>query len=95
MRTWWWAIRELLTDSSFHGEGHRELWTRPRFAGIRTSRRRVLRLMRTHGLLAHQRTGRPRGSKAHGGTITTDRVDTIWASDLTSVMTGGVKPPSS
>ena len=82
------AIRQLLTDSPFHGEGHRKLWARLRFAGIRTSRRRVLRLMRTHGLLAHQRAGRPRGPKAHDGTITTDRVDTMWGSDLTSVMTG-------
>jgi putative transposase len=82
------AIRQLLTDSPFHGEGHRKLWARLRFAGIRPSRRRVLRLMRTHGLLAHQRAGRPRGPKAHDGTITTDRVDTMWGSDLTSVMTG-------
>ena len=44
--------------------------------------------MRTHGLLAHQRAGRPRGSKAHDGTITTDRVDLMWGTDLTSVMTG-------
>ncbi len=40
------AIRQLLTDSPFHGGGHREPWARLRFAGIRTSRRRVLRLMR-------------------------------------------------
>ena len=82
------AIRQLLTDSPFHGEGHRKLWARLRFAGIRTSRRRVLRLMRTHGLLAHQRAGRPHGSKAHDGTITTDRVDLMWGTDLTSVITG-------
>jgi transposase InsO family protein len=81
------AIRRLLTDSPFHGEGYRKLWARLRFAGIRTSRRRVLRLMRAHGLLAHQRVGRPRGSKAHDGTITTGRVDMMWGSDLTSVTT--------
>ena len=52
------AIRQLLTDSPFHGEGYRKLWARLRFAGIRTSRRRVLRLMREHGLLAQQRAGR-------------------------------------
>jgi putative transposase len=80
-------IRQLLTDSPFHGEGYRKLWARLRFAGIRTSRRRVLRLMREHGLLAHQRVGRPRGSRAHDGTITTERVDVMWGSDLTSVMT--------
>src|SRR3954466_14022154 len=44
--------------------------------------------MRGHGLLAPQRAGRPRGSKAHDGTITTDRVDLMWGTDLTSVVTG-------
>jgi putative transposase len=83
------AIRRLLTDSPFHGEGYRKLWARLRFAGIRTSRRRVLRLMRAHGLLAPHRAGRPRGPKTHDGTITTERVDLMWGTDLTSVMTGG------
>ena len=82
------AVRRLLADSPFHAEGHRKLWARLRFAGIRTSRRRVLRLTREHGLLAHQRAGRAHGPKAHDGTITTDRVDVIWATDLTSVTTG-------
>jgi transposase InsO family protein len=82
------AIRQLLQDSPFHGEGHRKLWARLRVAGIRTSRRRVLRLMREHGLLAHQRVGRPHGSRAHDGTITTERIDLMWGTDLTSVMTG-------
>src|SRR3954452_8150278 len=81
-------IRKLLAASPFHGEGHRKLWARLRFAGIRTSRRRVLRVMRENRLLAHQRAGRPRGSRAHDGTITTERVDVMWGSDLTSVMTG-------
>jgi putative transposase len=82
------AIRALLTASPFHGEGHRKLWARLRFAGVRTSRRRVLRLTREHGLLAHQRPGRPHGPRAHDGTITTERVDLMWGADLTSVMTG-------
>jgi putative transposase len=82
------AIRQLLRDSPFHGEGYRKLWARLRFSGIRTSRRRVLRLMREHGLLAHQRAGRPHGARAHDGTITTERVDVMWGTDLTSVMTG-------
>jgi putative transposase len=82
------AIRQLLMSSPFHGEGHRKLSARLRFAGIRTSRRRVLRLMRAHGLLAPQRAGRPRGPKTHDGTITTGRIDLMWGTDLTSVMTG-------
>jgi transposase InsO family protein len=81
-------IRKLLTGSPFHGEGHRKLWARLRFAGIRTSRRRVLRLTREHGLLAHRRAGHPRGPKAHDGAITTERVDLMWGTDPTSVMTG-------
>ena len=40
------AIRAALTASPFHGEGHRKVWARLRVAGVRTSKRRVLRLMR-------------------------------------------------
>jgi putative transposase len=82
------AIRRLLEDGPFHGEGCRKLWARPRFAGVRTSRRRVLRLAREHGLPARQRPGRRHGPKAHDGTITTDRVDLMWGTDLAPVMTG-------
>lgn len=71
-------IRGLLADSPFHGEGYRKVWARLRHAGVRTSPRRVLRVMREHGLLAHQRTGSPRGPRAHDGTITTERVDEMW-----------------
>jgi putative transposase len=82
------AIRGLLAASPFHGEGYRKVWARLRFAGIRTSRRRVLRLMRAHGLLAPSRVGRPHGPKAHDGTIRTARVDAMWGTDLTSTLTG-------
>jgi putative transposase len=82
------AIRSVLTGSGFHGEGYRKVWARLRFVGIRTSRRRVLRLMREHVLLAHQRPGAARGPRNHDGTIVTERVDVMWGADLTSVMTG-------
>jgi putative transposase len=82
------AIRELLAASLFHGEGYRKIWARLRFAGIRTSKRRVLRLMREHDLLAQGRVGRPHGPKAHDGTIRTERVDEMWGTDLTSTLTG-------
>jgi transposase InsO family protein len=81
-------IRQLLANGPFHGEGYRKVWARLRFKGVRTSRRRVLRLMGEHRLLAHQRAGTPRGAKAHDGTIVTERVDRMWGTDLTSVMTG-------
>jgi len=82
------AIRDVLADSPFHGEGHRKVWARLRFGGIRTSKRRVLRLMREHDLLAPSRVGRPHGPKAHDGTIRTERVDQMWGTDLTSTATG-------
>jgi putative transposase len=81
------AIRELLAESPFHGEGYRKIWARLRLAGIRTSKRRVLRLMQEHGLLAPGRVGRPHGPRAHDGTIRTERVDAMWGSDLTSTLT--------
>jgi transposase InsO family protein len=81
-------IRALLEDSPFHGEGYRKVWARLRFKGVRTAKRRVLRLMREHGLLAPGRVGRPHGPKAHDGTIRTERVDVMWGTDLTSTMTG-------
>lgn len=82
------AIRKLLADSPFHGEGYRKIWARLRFAGIRTAKRRVLRLTREQGLQAPGRVGRPHGPKAHDGTIRTERVDEMWGTDLTSTMTG-------
>src|SRR6476646_681716 len=69
-------------------EGYRKLWARLRFAGDRTNRRRVLRLAREHGLLAHQRPGRRHGPRAHDGKITTERVDVMWGTDRPSVVTG-------
>lgn len=82
------AIRAVLAGSGFHGEGYRKVWARLRLAGIRTSRRRVLRLMGEHGLLAHQRPGAPRGPRRHDGTITTEQVDVMWGTDFTTVWTG-------
>jgi putative transposase len=81
------AIQELLAQGPFHGEGYRKLWARLRFAGIRTSKRRVLRLTREHALQAPGRVGRPHGPRAHDGTIRTMRVDAMWGSDLTSTLT--------
>ncbi len=81
-------IRAVLAASPFHGEGHRKVWARLRVAGIRTSRRRVLRLMRQHHLLAPARVGAPRGPRSHDGTIIPDALDTMWGTDLTTTITG-------
>jgi putative transposase len=82
------AIRGALAASPFHGEGHRKVWARLRHAGLRTSRRRVLRLMREHGLLAPSRVGSPRGPRSHDGTIIPEAVDEMWGTDLTTTITG-------
>jgi transposase InsO family protein len=81
-------IRTVLAASPFHGEGHRKIWARLRVAGIRTSRRRVLRLMREHHLLAPARVGASRGPRSHDGTIIPDALDTMWGTDLTTTLTG-------
>jgi putative transposase len=82
------AIRGLLAASPFHGEGHRKVWARKRHGGVRTSRRRVLRLMREHGLLAPSRVGSPRGPRNHDGTTIPEAVDRMWGTDLTTTITG-------
>jgi putative transposase len=82
------AIRAVLAASPFHGEGHRKVWARLRHRGTRTSRRRVLRLMRENDLLAPSRTGAPRGPRSHDGTIIPETVDTMWGTDLTTTITG-------
>jgi len=82
------AIRTHLAASPFHGEGHRKVWARLRFAGPRTSLRRVLRLMREHDLLAPGRGGSSRGPRNHDGTIIPETMDTMWGTDLTTTFTG-------
>src|SRR5919202_1696062 len=82
------AIRAVLAASPFHGEGHRKVWARLRHGGVRTSRRRVLRLMRENDLLAPSRSGSPRGKRTYEGTIIPETVDTMWGTDLTSTITG-------
>jgi hypothetical protein len=70
-------IRTLLQASPFPGEGERTVWARLRYAGIRTSPRRVVRVMREQALLAPHRQGQPHGPTAHDGTITPDCMDTL------------------
>jgi putative transposase len=82
------AIRAVLAASPFHGEGHRKVWARLRHAGVRTSKRRVLRLLGAHDLLAPSRAGSPRGPRNHDGTIIPDAVDAMWGTDLTTTWTG-------
>jgi putative transposase len=79
--------RRLLQAALCHGAGYRKVWARLRYAGLRTSPRRVLRVMRAHHLLAPKRLGNPYGPKAHAGTIMPDRIDTLWGTDMTTTFT--------
>jgi len=80
-------IRGVLEASPFHGEGYRKVWARLRYQGVRTSKERVRRLMREHGLQAPHRMGLPRGPRAHEGTIVTDAPDVMWGTDMTTTVT--------
>lgn len=80
-------VRADLAASPFVGEGHRPVWARLTIEQkVRTSRKRVLRLMRENSLLSPHR--RPRGdAKAHEGTIVTDAPDKMWATDGATIDT--------
>jgi len=70
-------IRAVLEAAPFLGEGHRKVWARLRGQGVRTSKARVLRLMREAKLLAPTRAGHAHGPQAHDGTITTEQPDVM------------------
>ena len=62
------AIRAVLAGCPFHGEGYRKVRARLAHRGLQLSGKRVLRLMRSQGLLAPRRLGPPNGNPAHDGT---------------------------
>jgi transposase InsO family protein len=80
-------IRAVLADSPFHGEGYRKVWAQLRHAGVRTSKERVRRLMRAHGLAAARAGATQRGPHAHDGTIIPENVDQMWGTDMTAAVT--------
>lgn len=81
------AIRAVLGASAFTGEGYRKVWAKLRAEDVRAGKRRVLRLMGVHGLLAPQRGGSPRGPQAHDGTIITAAPDLMWGTDFSTTVT--------
>ena len=79
-------IRQQITASPFHGEGHRKIWARLRSQDVRTSKPRVLRLMREAQLLAPSR--RPRSPNTSiPARIITDRPNQVWGTDGTTTVT--------
>lgn len=80
------AIRTVLTDPPFMGEGYRKVHARLRFRGIHADRERVRLLMRENGLQAPGKPQRVLGPRTHDGTITTLRPDEMWGTDATATM---------
>jgi putative transposase len=81
------AMHREIAESPFVGEGHKKLTARLRLRRICTSRKRVLRLMREHGLLAPTPNVRRRSRRLHNGRITTDTPDQLSATDPTEAWT--------
>jgi len=80
-------IRKLLSAPVFTGEGYRKIWARLRHQGIRTSKDRVLRLLRQHQLLSPARQPEPPPINPHEGTIVTDAPQQMWGTDATQTST--------
>jgi transposase InsO family protein len=80
------AIREVLTDPPFMGEGYRKVHARLRYRGVHADIERVRLLMREHGLQAPGKPRRNLGPRVHDGTITTQKPDQMWGTDATSTM---------
>jgi putative transposase len=80
-------IRALLAQPVFTGEGYRKIWARLRHKGTRTSKDRVLRLLREHQLLSPSRRPEPSPSNPHEGTIVTAAPDQMWGTDATATST--------
>lgn len=80
-------IRELLAQPIFSGEGYRKIWARLRHKGIRTSKDRVLRLLREQQLLSPSRQPAPAPRNPHEGTIVTTAPDQMWGTDATATFT--------
>ena len=82
------AIRKIIVESPFAGEGHRKVTARlRREQGVCVGRKRVLRLMRVAGLLAPQRSKRRRRARSHDGTIIPGAPDLMWGTDATMAYT--------
>lgn len=80
------AIREVLTDPPFMGEGYRKVHARLRYRGLHADVERIRLLMREHGLQAPSKPRRVLGPRTHDGTITTQSPDEMWGTDATATM---------
>ena len=82
-------IRQVITNSRFHGEGYRKVWAPLRYKGIRTSKVRVLRLMRETGLCAKPCQGRHTGQglmTEPSSRTTLTKGQGMWGTDMTATL---------
>jgi hypothetical protein len=78
----------VIAESPFRGEGHRKIWARLRTQKqVRTSLRRVLRVMREAALLAPTRQTEPIVERPHEGRIVADTPNVMWGTDATATVT--------
>jgi putative transposase len=80
-------IQKLLAAPVFPGEGYRKIWARLRFAGVRTSKERVLCLLRENQLLSPARMTAPVRANRHEGTIVAEAPNQMWGTDATATFT--------
>jgi len=82
------AIRQVIVDCPFAGEGHRKVRARLRREHqLAVGKSRVLRLMRGAGLLAPQRVAKRRRPRLHDGKVITDAPNVRWGTDATMAWT--------
>jgi transposase InsO family protein len=81
-------IEAVIAASPFNGEGYRRVRARLRADGVRTSMRKVQRIMRENSLLAPQRPV-DREELPHDGTVMTDRMDQMWGTIMTRAVATG------
>lgn len=80
------CIRQAIATSPFLTEGYRKVSARLRLGQIRTSKRRVNRLMREAALLSPSRVSQARPEQAHEGTIITVAPEQMWSTDASSCL---------
>lgn len=75
------AVRVDLAASHFHSEGHKKVRARLRRKGLCVGRKRLLRIMKAHNLLAPIRPKWNGSSRKHDGTIITEHPNRMWGTD--------------
>uniref|UniRef100_A0A7V4G949 HTH-like domain-containing protein n=1 Tax=Desulfobacca acetoxidans TaxID=60893 RepID=A0A7V4G949_9BACT len=79
-------LQAILAASPSHGVGYPKVWVPLRDAGLRTLKRRVLRLMREYQLLPPHRRGGSLGPLAPWRQFHPGRGNETWGTDTTAAL---------